>query len=130
MKVVAIDYGAKRIGIAVGDTELKIAVPSHIVKNREGALEEIADLIKTKGAKRVIVGLPLTPSGKEGQRAKEVRRFVEDLKDKLKDIEIILWDERYTTQEAISRVGTKASKKEHVDHISAQIILEEYLLSL
>ena len=129
MKVLSIDYGAKRVGLAVGDTELKIAVPKGALKNNGRLVDRIAELVRESGVGIVVVGLPLTPSGREGQRASEVRKFVGELSQRLPDIEIVLWDERYTTQEAMRRAGGKVSKEE-IDALSAQIILEEFLDSL
>ncbi len=127
MKVLSIDYGEKRVGLAVGDTELKIAVPKGVIKNDDRLLERIRSTALESGVKKVIVGLPLTPSGREGQRAKAVRDFVGRLKELLPGIEVLLWDERYTTQEALRRVG---KRREDLDAVAAQIILEEYLSSL
>ena len=132
MKVLAVDYGTKFIGLAVGDTELKVAVPKGRIRGGEGAPERVARIARESGVRRVVVGLPLTPSGREGQRAREVRRFVESLKELLPDIDIHLWDERYTTEEAMRRLSGLPPKrrKELKDEMSALVILEEYLQSL
>ncbi len=132
MKVLAIDYGLKRVGIALGDTELKIAVPKEVVPNDGNLLKRIKELVTQHRISKIVVGLPLTPSGKEGKRAKLVREFVRDLKEHVRDREVILWDERYTTLEAKERLKSSANKKrnrEILDAISAQIILEEFLTS-
>ena len=132
MKVLAIDYGLKRVGIALGDTELKIAVPKEVVPNDGNLLKRIKELVTQHRISKIVVGLPLTPSGKEGERAKLVREFVRDLKEHVCDREVILWDERYTTLEAKERLKSSANKKrnrEILDAISAQIILEEFLTS-
>ncbi len=127
MKVLSIDYGEKRIGLAVGDTELRIAVPKGILKNDGRVFERIKKVVEDSKIGKIVVGLPLTPSGKEGQRAREVRSFVEKLRKHLPDIEVLLWDERYTTQEALRRIGRR---REDLDAVAAQVILEEYLLNL
>jgi len=127
LKVLSIDYGERRIGLAVGDTELRIAVPKGVIKNDERVFECLGSVIKGSRVGRVVVGLPLTPSGKEGRRAKEVRSFVERLRELFPDLEIILWDERYTTQEAMRRLGKGGGD---VDSTAAQVILEDYLMSL
>jgi len=132
LKVLAIDYGLKRVGIALGDTELKIAVPKEVVPNDGNLLKRINELVTQHRISKIVVGLPLTPSGKEGERAKLVREFVRDLKEHVRDREVILWDERYTTLEAKERLKSSANKKrnrEILDAISAQIILEEFLTS-
>ena len=127
MKVLSIDYGEKRVGLAVGDTELKIAVPKGVLKNDRRIFERIKSVVEDSRVGRIVVGLPLTPSGKEGQRAKEVRSFVKKLREHLPDVEILLWDERYTTQEALRRLGRPGKD---LDAVAAQVILEEYLHSL
>jgi len=130
--VLALDFGLKRIGTAVGDTELRIVVPGKILSNDSRLMERITDLVRSRGIGRIVVGMPLTPSGKEGERAKRVKAFVEDLKRALPDVPVETWDERYTTQEAERRLADlpPARRKKLLDSVSAQIILEEYLNSL
>ncbi len=132
MKVIAIDYGTRRVGIAVGDEELKVAVPKATFPFNGGVYEKIKELVKESGAGRIVVGLPLTLSGKEGKRAGEVREFVRELERHIPDVEIILWDERYTTYEAERRLRdlNSSKRKALVDAVSAQVILEEYLNAL
>lgn len=101
MKVLALDYGSKRIGLALGDTSLNIASPLGVFENREGVVEKIRNLISEYRVSLLIVGLPLTPRGQKGQRAKEVEEFVKKLRESLpEEIELLMWDERYTTKEA------------------------------
>ncbi len=129
MKVLGIDFGTKRIGLAIGDEELKIVVPKGVIKNNSQTLKKIKEIVKEYSIGKIVIGLPLTPSGKEGQRAKLVREFSQKLKEELEDVEIIFWDERYTTEEANRRLEHLPPKKrkEVIDSLSAQIILEEYL---
>ncbi len=131
MKVLAIDYGSKFIGLAVGDTDLKVASPKGRLRNGERVFEEIAKVVRESNVGRVIVGLPLTPSGREGERAREVREFVNKLKCYL-DVEVEMWDERYTTEEALRRLShlPPHRRKELKDEVAALVILEEYLSSL
>ena len=131
MKVLAIDYGTRRVGLAIGDENLRIVSPKGVIKT-EKALEEIKAIVKTSNVGKIVLGFPLTPSGKEGQRAKLVKKFYEELKRELPDIEIILWDERWTTQEALRRLEGMSSrkKKQLKDTIAAMVILEEYFDSI
>ncbi len=131
MKVLAIDYGTKRIGLAIGDENLKIVSPKGVIKS-EKAVEKIKEIVKESNVGKIILGFPLTPSGKEGQRAKLVKKFFEELKKELPETEIILWDERWTTQEALRRLEglSPKKKKELKDVIAAMIILEEYFDSI
>ncbi len=132
MKILSIDFGEKRIGLAVGDSALKVAVPKGVISSGDHAFEEIERIVREGGIRLVVVGLPLTPSGKEGQRARIVRDFVEILRERLEGVDVELWDERYTTLSAKERIShlSPDKQKEIIDAISAQIILEEYLENL
>ncbi|MCS7171218.1 MAG: Holliday junction resolvase RuvX [Aquificaceae bacterium] len=134
MKVLAIDYGSKRIGLALGDTRLGVAVPLASIENKgEDSLFKILEKVKEQGVSCVLVGLPLTPAGKEGQRAKEVREFFQHLRKVMpQEVEIRMWDERYTTLEAYRMLEGLSSKrkKELKDSVSAYAILLEYMESL
>ncbi|MFN3599216.1 MAG: Holliday junction resolvase RuvX [Aquificaceae bacterium] len=134
MKVLAVDYGRKRIGLALGDTSLGLSIPIDSIKNSgEGVLSELLKRVEEYKVSLVLIGLPLTPSGKEGERAREVKAFFESLRSIIpEDVEMILWDERYTTEEAyrmMEGVGWKR-KKDLKDSLSAYAILLEYLESL
>ncbi|ADC88783.1 Holliday junction resolvase YqgF [Thermocrinis albus DSM 14484] len=133
MRVLCIDWGTKSLGLALGDTNLKLATPLKPIPNRGKVLERIAELVKEYDVRLVVVGLPLTPSGREGQRASQVRSFVEELSALLPEhVGVELWDERYTTYEAVQLLEGKSRKKvkELKDSVSALIILQEYLDSL
>ncbi len=134
MKVLAIDYGSKRIGLALGDTRLGIALPLEGIENRgEKTLRTIADKVRELGAHIILIGLPLTPRGREGQRVREVKDFSEKLKNFLsEDVEVLLWDERYTTEEAYRLMQDVNPKKREKlkDSLSAYLILLEYIESL
>ena len=99
MKVLALDYGRARTGVAVSDPTGMIPRPLGVVadaSSRRG-LERIAQLVHTEGADRVVVGLPLTLSGREGEQAAETRRFLDALRDAV-DVPVESFDERFTTQ--------------------------------
>ncbi len=134
MKVLAVDYGKKRIGLALGDTSLKVATPINSIQNSgEGAIREILSKVEEYKVSLILLGLPLTPSGKEGERAREVRAFFESLRTRLPEkVEILLWDERYTTKEAYHLMeGFNWRKKKNLkDSLSAYVILLEYIESL
>lgn len=133
MKVLAVDYGNKRIGLALGDINLKIASPFKVLENRGDVWQKIRSIVDEHQVSIVLVGLPLTPRGKLGQRAKEVEEFVKNLREKLPEcIEIITWDERYTTREAYWLLESlPASKRKKLkDSVSAYVILKEYLETL
>jgi len=96
-----IDHGTRRVGIAVSDPDaaFAFALETH-VEGRDGSvLEHLARLVRERGAEAVIVGLPLTADGREGESAVRARRFAERLRTAL-PVPVELWDERYSSQEA------------------------------
>lgn len=132
MKVMAIDYGDARTGIAVSDAGGAIVgrtavVPSY---NTEKALAALADLAKEYEVERFVVGLPRNMDGSEGERAAICRAFAAKLEEAT-GLTAELWDERCTTVDAHRilsdnrRFGKK--RKERVDAVAASLILEGYL---
>ena len=98
MKVLALDYGAARTGVAVSDPTGTLARPLRIVERAasEDGLKELAQLVRAEEAERVVVGLPLTLRGERGGQAKETERFVEAL-EAILDVPVERFDERFTT---------------------------------
>jgi len=131
LKVLAIDWGTKKIGLALGDTSLKLAVPLKPLYNGEGVYSSILSVIREYGVNLVLLGLPLTPSGKEGQRALEVRKFAKELESILPEgVSLDFWDERYTTEEALRLAEGFRKKRELKDSLSAYVMLIEFFESL
>jgi len=132
-KILGIDYGEKRIGLAVADMTLKIAHPHSVIASGDNAADEIARLIKEEGIKIAVLGLPRSLSGEEGPQAAIVRRFAEVLM-KATGIEIIFQDERFsskTTEGILIRMDKSRSKRREIaDAHQAAIILQTYLDSL
>jgi putative Holliday junction resolvase len=135
MKVLGLDIGEKRIGIAVSDA-LGCTAQGLTVLQRNGADDDIGaiqELIDTSQVSEVVVGLPKNMDGSLGEGAQKVMSFVSKLEESL-SIPIVLWDERLTTAEA-TRVLLQAdvSRKKRrtvVDKIAAVLILQGYLDSL
>lgn len=98
MKVLALDYGSARTGVAVSDPTGTVARPLGIVERAatEEGLRRVAELVRTEEAERVVVGLPLTLRGEVGEQARETGRFVEALEAVL-DVPVDRFDERFTT---------------------------------
>ena len=98
MKVLAVDYGSARTGVAVSDSTGTIARPLGVVERAgsENGLAELAGLIRAEAAERVVVGLPLTLRGEHGAQAKETERFLEALRGAV-DVPVESFDERFTT---------------------------------
>jgi putative transcription antitermination factor YqgF len=98
VKVLALDYGAARTGVAVSDPTGTLARPLRVVERAgsEDGMNELADLVRAEQADRVVVGLPLTLAGERGEQARETERFVEALEERL-DVPVERFDERFTT---------------------------------
>jgi putative Holliday junction resolvase len=106
VKVVAVDYGSARTGVAVSDPTGTVARPLGIVERaaEEAGLKELADLIRAEEAERVVVGLPLTLRGERGAQAQETESFVEALRAAI-DVPVESFDERFTTKLAQTAPG-------------------------
>ncbi len=132
MKIMAVDYGDARTGVALSDATGSIVgralvVPSY---NADKALAALCALAAREGAAEVVVGLPRSIDGHEGERAALCRSFAERLRAQ-SGLPVELWDERFTTVDAHRiltenrRFGKK--RKESVDAVAASLILEGYL---
>jgi putative holliday junction resolvase len=98
MKVMALDYGSARTGVAVSDPTGMIARPLCVVERAgtEAGLTELVRLVQEESPERVVVGLPLTLRGTRGEQAQETELFAEKLRALL-DVQVLLFDERFTT---------------------------------
>lgn len=138
-RIVALDYGMARIGIALSDETKTIAAPlktiiteKQLEKTIKKVIHELTQDQQEKGytLEEIIVGLPLMLSGKTGLLADEVKCFVDQLKTKT-SIPIITWDERLTTVQAERAMRessmTRKQRSKIVDTVSAVILLQSYL---
>jgi len=116
--ILAFDFGLKRIGVAVGEPELRTAHPLRAVSG----LEEIQSLVEEWRPKRLVVGLPVREAG-EHPLAKRVERFARQLEGRFR-LPVARVDERFTSVEAESRL--RGVKKKSIDSVAAQLILEQY----
>jgi putative Holliday junction resolvase len=130
MKYLSIDYGDKRIGLAVCDPSETIVSPLKVLNNPEHFVEETADLIEDEKIEAVVIGIPFNMDGTEGRQVKVVERFAEQLKKKI-TIPIFFQDERLSTfaaeQKLVDIELSKKKKRERIDAIAAAHILEEFL---
>jgi putative Holliday junction resolvase len=103
VKVLALDYGSARTGVAVSDPTGSLARPLCVVERAasEAGLARIGELIQEEAAERVVVGLPLTLRGEHGEQARETERFADALRSAT-PVPIELFDERFTTDLAES----------------------------
>ncbi|MFB3737970.1 MAG: Holliday junction resolvase RuvX [Candidatus Velamenicoccus archaeovorus] len=130
-RVLGLDLGDARIGVAISDPERRLAVPLGTV--RTGAPEDlraIAALVREHGAALVVLGLPLTMAGERGARAHHAERFAGALRAFL-DVPVVLQDERLSTVEAeraLRDAGASGRERRRaVDRSAAAVILQAYL---
>ena len=130
MRVMAIDYGKSRVGIALSDPLGVISQPLTTikVKSQKSLFRQILEIIQQSDVGLIIIGNPL--SHKATRMSEQISRFIKQLK-KMTDIEIKLWDERFTSQYAMNIMKEIKVKKQKdlVDQVAASIMLDEYLRS-
>lgn len=132
MKIMAIDYGDARTGIAISDLLCSIVGSATVIhsRNQDKLLEEIRRLIRENSVGELVLGLPKNMDGSEGPRAELCRAFAERLKQET-GLPVNLWDERRTTVEAhniLSEHNYHGKKRKNtVDAVAASLILEGYL---
>ncbi len=135
MRILAVDYGDQRTGIAVSDATGSIAGEAFVIRqwDPQALAEEIARVCASRGVERVVLGNPLNMDGSAGPRSERSRDFGRLLAQML-DVEVVMWDERRTTVEAhdILTANNRHGKKRRdtVDAVAATLILESYLGSL
>lgn len=132
MKIMAVDYGDARTGLALCDRTEFLASPIGVIHeyNFDNTVKKVAYAVTEYDAKMVVIGHPLNMNGSAGDRAQKCELFAEKLRE-LVDVPVILWDERSTTVSAhqiLNDTNTRGKKrKEVVDAVAATIILESYL---
>ena len=129
-RVLGIDYGDTRIGIALSDPMQIITKPFITLKNNEEFLDELKKIINEKEVEEVVVGYPVGMKGQVTKQTEKVEVFIEKLKSTL-EIEIVKIDERLSSVSAeniLRQQGVKTGhNKSMIDDTSAAIILQEYL---
>lgn len=126
MKYIGIDYGEKRIGIAVSDDNGLIAFPRCVIDG-ESVRKKLAALAADEGIGGVVIGLPLGLNGEDGLAAMAARKFGAKVQEWLQ-IPVTLWDERMTTSQALRVMDNR--RKGNADMAAAALILQSYLDSL
>ena len=123
MKVMALDYGSARTGVAVSDPSGTIARPLGVVERAAtaGGLDRLSELVRREDVDRVVVGLPLTMRGERGEQARETDLFVEALRARV-PVPVETFDERFTTDLAQRSPGEAA-----LDAAAAAHLLTSYL---
>jgi len=130
MRIMAVDYGMQRVGIAVSDPHGTISQPLSTLKvtSRRHVIERLSSLIKELEIGHVIVGYPCALDGAPTEMTKKIKQFVGQLKKKV-NVGIELWDERLTSkyaQTTLKAMGIRRHKNK-IDQVAACIMLDEYL---
>ena len=132
MRILGIDYGKKRIGLAVGDFESKLALPleTFLSQGIRRNVDYISQIVDLKGVDTIVLGMPLNMDGTQGKRAKDTLFFGSVLQKVLK-ITVAYMDERLTSIEANEKLKEAKvhpkDRKPILDQVAAQIILQEYI---
>ena len=135
MRIMAIDYGDVRTGVAISDESASIAGEAWVIREKiqEEAAQVIADEAVARGVGTIVVGYPRNMNGTAGPRAQKSEQLAEYLRG-LCSTEVVLWDERMTTMSAhriLSDTGRRGKKRKNtIDAVAASLILESYLQSL
>lgn len=133
MRILGIDYGEHRTGVAISDeTEfLASTLCTVITKNADDAAASIAKICNENGIKKIVLGLPKNMDGSSGFRVNQTLNFKERLEEIIPDAEIVLYDERMTTMVAsqyMNIVNVRGKKRKNsIDELAAKIILQDYL---
>ena len=134
-RVLAVDYGSKRVGGAISDPLMMFAKPLKVIANLgfEHILNELRAIIQEQNAARLICGIPYAIEGGDTPKTLETKKFQKRLEAKL-DIPVLGWDERYSTDEAekeLIKMGYDWKKRREIqDAMAAAMILKSYLESL
>ena len=123
----ALDVGSRRIGLAMADSQVKIAGPFGWLKNNENIVQEITELVLRHDIDTIVVGYPRNQSGEPTKQTEFVEEFVKQFEDIELDTEIVFQDESLTSVQAEQRLGNKIKDKGEIDAEAASIILQDFL---
>ena len=131
-RIIGIDVGRARIGLAVSDPLGITAQPAGVIRivSMRDTLRRLAEIAAETGASSIVVGLPLGMNGSRGEAARHALRFADAVRKSL-GLRVVMWDERLTTVEAdrlMKSAGlTRKQRSRRIDSAAAQIILQSYL---
>jgi len=133
MRILGIDFGTKRIGLAISDESETIAFAHAVIVTKEGYVRTIIELIQNEGIGGVVIGISKTTDGQDNLLEEKRKKFVEELQ---KNVTVFEIDERFSSHEARLREfgndrrrdrQNKINRKMHIDAEAAQIILQRFL---
>lgn len=131
-RIMALDIGQKRTGVALSDETRLISSPHCVVNTepRKEWIKNLTNIISEYEVKEVLVGIPLNQFGEEGEDAQNIRKYVAVLREAI-SIPVVEWDERFSTVQAeralISADMSRKNRKQVIDKVAAAIILQSYL---
>lgn len=130
MRILALDYGRKRIGLALSDPLRMFAQPNGFIANDSNALSNLQSILAEKEVSELVVGIPHSLKGSDSEMTKEVKAFIEKLRTQI-SVPLVEWDERLTTSAAekhlIAADVKRKDRKEVRDSVAAALILTSYL---
>jgi putative pre-16S rRNA nuclease len=133
-RLLAVDWGERRIGLALSDESQILAQPLTTLTRRAGKrfpMAQLLEVVKKHDVVGIIVGLPLDESGAEGDAAHAARALADDIKRRVGELEVTMWDERMTTARILSTVremgGSTRGRKADLDAMAAALLLQHYL---
>jgi len=136
MQILGVDFGDRRIGLALSDPTERIALGAGFleVRSRREALKSLSEFVAKNRIDEIVIGLPLTMAGERGQRAQITEDFVDQLAKEV-TAHIRLWDERFTTEAArrsvvdAGRGARRAARRQkgRTDEIAATLLLQSWL---
>ena len=131
MNILSIDYGERRIGFAIGNSNRKIATPLSVIQNvsLDSVIENINQVVKNYEIDSIIIGIPLNEDSTESMQATRVRDFCSKIKKKI-NLPIMGIDERFTSVNSekllLDLDMSRKKRKKYIDSIAATIILQSY----
>jgi putative holliday junction resolvase len=131
-RALGIDYGSKRVGLALSDPLRILASGAGVLPNSRSLISTLAEFITEHEVVQVVVGMPYAPDGGAGKKGQEVEEFIQRLKGTV-DVPVATWDESFTTVDASAAIRKGGMKKKQrqkkgvLDEMAARLLLQEYL---
>jgi putative holliday junction resolvase len=131
-RALGIDYGSKRVGVSISDPTRLIAQGGETLRNDGSLIKRLCTIVAERGVSLVVVGMPYSPDGGKGAKAREVEEFIGRLMQ-ASSVRIETWDESFSSvraHEVFLEAGMKRKRrreKGRVDQMAARILLQEYL---
>lgn len=134
-RILSIDYGDRRVGLAVSDSARIFSFPLKVLENKPvKTFKELGEVITEKGIDLIIIGYPLRTDGERSKTCDKVDDFINKINEYFPDLKIITWDERFTSKMAtdvlVDHSVHWSKRKSVVDAIAASLILQNYLESV